>query len=395
MIENHLLKHFSRTSECFSILGGRLYTVSRKAKEECLVIGGKAYGLEESEKISFFEGLMLEQNKDMLEERISRVLSRKRGSRGAGKSAGMQGVDAERFIEDDLFKCYFNKKAIEENSNPGMNNNSEKAIDVKDLLAKRVVLDELIGRTGIVRIGQYCYRPVSNAEGEDYLLFRGRRNGLRRYKTIGALSKEYSKKIEDGISRGLREIGNMSSQGSKRQDDRRDKGKGQCRNLSYHRIAQGEYEVRDRIDPFIIKKDIDGKTGYYAFGETEIKLLLHFKGDSVRIADPPCIPKERAPYKHPFVYMDGRICFGDYDWKDTGVSFHKSYSLENKNTMADCIARVLKRARGFIERGYIGKEISPVHSLSNCDCLVAEKEIDALAYVKEKGIDPRRIIENP
>lgn len=151
------------------------------------------------------------------------------------------------------------------------------------------------------------------------------------------------------------------------------------------------YMISVYVPPFIMGVH----SRYYYFKGTTIGTnLLFLDQTSVQIVSPPSVLN--LPYKHPFVYHDGRICYGSLNWSlEKGVRFNYFYHYNSHNIreLGGRIAGILREGKEKLEMGYFGSKILPVYNLDKFTPIAFSRN-GAIEYATRYNIGLERIIMN-
>ncbi len=425
-LSEHFLRNFFYSDEPFGVIKGRIYSISRTNGNfngrDALHILGKPYALDESEEISVMENILFSEKSKEIEEmmtehiRVKYLQSIDRNKAEIEKMqniyASLQDSSIEKFIKVDVFNAYNheNREIKEENFSTKKYDNIPDIgkIPVGEIISsKQNALENLLEGIGFIAIRGRCYYLYENGnhknQQDGYVMFGGKVYGLRSWNTVEGLLSKYTERLSERIKQVAEEhgkvfaeiLGGMYKEKKTLNDSISNKkignGKSHARRgeIGFKKVNDNEYEVSVDIEPYIIEKD----NNYFAFGSVKIGTTITARRNKIMISDAPRVLS--MPYLHPAVWADSRICYGKLNWgKSVGAHFNEWYNISNRKGIAKIIAKVLKRGRNVLTRGYVRSSESNVHSLEECNCKIAENRKDAKIYAKKNGIKLERIIKN-
>jgi hypothetical protein len=150
-----------------------------------------------------------------------------------------------------------------------------------------------------------------------------------------------------------------------------------------------QYQVSSVVPDFLIQKN----KKYYHFEKAVIGTDVEIGPGGMKILAGTKV--FNVPYPHPFVYSDGKICYGPlFDWsRDMKISFSKNYPLDNLKKLGTMLGAMLIRAQNSLEASYIGRSLTPVHNISNFKS-IANSRYEAEWYAMARLIPVTRIFDN-
>ncbi len=411
------LTRFFYSQEPFAIIKGRLYTLVRGLDSEIkLYFLDEIFGLEESEEISQLEKQLFLQEQDVLERRMSKyilnIVSKFKTNLIELKELGniyqsLKDTSIERFIMVDVFNAYNheNHGVVKEvlTSEYEKLPEIQRMPTVRDLFSRDNSLDALIESCGIFVFEGLCYKLVYNDNSNDWIDFRDLPLYLKPWIKLEELCMQYSKSLNSRIKKKAEEhaqdFSHILSLVKKEKTNLRKainqntsfsgRTSGSRGHISFRKKSSNIYEIRVNVPPYII-----GKSGYfYAFSGTVLGLDLKIKGNEIMLKDKPKVVA--LPYKHPFVYLDGNICYGNLNWAEQRkIIFGQYYDMSNKTAIAKKIAQAMREGERTLLKGYIGNNVDPVNNIDSCDCQVGASLSNAKTYALRHNIPLERIIEN-
>lgn len=425
MAFDHFLKSFMYSKEPFAIMGGRLYTLSKTNGSfnggDAFHFIDKAYALHESEEISQLESFFFSQNRRNIERSMSDYIKvnfkdKMKSTQAALKRmqniySSMQDNTIDKFIMVDVFNHYNHENRVDNDNTVNTADWDKVDYDdappgVNDLMSNQNSVDQLIGKEGVIVIGNKCYSIFQNGGKQDkregYVMFRNKVLNIRPDVPLEKLCSNYSHKLQERIIQKSNEhasefaeiLGKMNKeksqldQGIKRRREISGKTSDQRGEIGYRKIKDGEYEVSVTVKPYIIEKAGE----YHAFGSVKLGVILRSRGNQVMIDDAPRVLS--MPYVHPFVWDDSNICFGNLNWSSQrNVRFNHWYNLTGENA-AKRVAETMREGKRTMESGYVGSEFTPVRAIENCNAYIGDNRAAAEQYARTHGMKKERIIKN-
>jgi len=130
------------------------------------------------------------------------------------------------------------------------------------------------------------------------------------------------------------------------------------------------------IEPFVLRK----RGRYFLFPGTRATLEIILDDATIRIPG----PAEVEPgYEHPFVYRNGKICYGtDARFRRQGIQFTKAYDASDTITVGRSIASLFEEVEKVLHLGY-HKGARPVNRLLTEQfnhLLISEEEAEASSW---------------
>jgi hypothetical protein len=418
----HFLKNFFYSEEPFTVVGGRLYVISRDKNNngrEKLHLLGKSYSLEESEEIAQLEKELFLANRTNIESMISgyiqknfinKIESTKRDIlKKQNYYESIQDSTIERFIMVDVFNAYNHEnRAVVDKIQTSKWENAPKLKDlpsVNDLISRDNSLDRLCSPYGFIVLGNRCYSLYENGskkdEREGYVIFRDKVLNLKPWLGLDELCKQYTDNLMQRINLKAEEHGKEFArileqmktdkvrleQGIKENKAIKNKEEDNRGKIGFKKLKENQYEISAIIPPYII-----GKNGsYHIFDSVVLGMVVKARNNQIMLDHAPKVLN--TPYKHPFVYGNGSICYGKLNWQNKrGVRFNHWYSLNNKNMVAKRIAEALREGKKKMEHGYVGEEVIGGHPIA--DYKIADNLNDAKKYAQNNNVLIERIIKN-
>ncbi|AJF61956.1 TPA: hypothetical protein HA239_02650 [Candidatus Woesearchaeota archaeon] len=407
----NFLKNFYYSGESFAVANNRLYTFGDKSENtgRHISLEEGTFSLHESEEVSELEKMLFRADRefaDYLVAGFNFIIGDIEKLRGQLKSAedaylSISDYSVEKFIMIDVLNAYNHRTG-----KAGIDILQEISLAMpkpEDFAPKNHIASLFGNKAGIAAHKGKTFSLEKYNGGKKHLRVSSRKYSLKPYKSLKQLCEEYNEVLRTHISSKMmaeenkllnvldainRKKENVEKGIDMQKNYKKFAGKGDG-SIKVRKLGMDEYMVLLSVPPYIIEKD----SRYYYFREAELGMPVRSDGHRVMVLEPPRVLN--VPYKHPFVYTSGKICYGNFDWSKNHLKFSQWYSLSagRGEKLAKGIAEMIRRGKILLERGYVGNPI-PVNLISNCDCKIAEDSVNAGFYALNNDISPDRIIKN-
>jgi hypothetical protein len=398
----------------FTIMRGRLYTLEDGENNgDCYHDADRVLGFQESDLVRTFEDKIFLDTPEIesymnwiLDVKVSAISRHLRANFGKLTSLAdmLQDYSIERFIMADVFNAYNHGHHEDEKLDFDESEwESMPEVDIRpsreSLLTEKTILDQIIKNSSILVKGGQCYLLKEfKPNGNEFVMFKGTKFAPVHFRTAEDLEKEYQGILHGRIDEIALEHGAQVLEFICSKQDKLAKAKtivdrlklyqstcsAQRGNIGFRKLSSKKYLVFVDIPSYIM--GINGK--YYA----RVGMNLIVSGKNIQLDDAPRVVT--APYLHPFVYADGRICYDtEKRWIDRGIMFGHSYSSRRPVELARKISYALSQAGISLRKGYRNNNINPVYSLSSFHPIAANRK-EAEIYAAKHGIPLERIVKN-
>lgn len=417
-LEENFLKYFCYSREQFVILNDELFTIEKKPSSDgnSFNIINLNYSLESSDKIKEEEEDFFNRNKTLIENDMSQHIKLKYLDALENEKQNLinlnniylsiQDSSLEKFIKIDVYNKFHHQS--DKIQNPNLNLQFDNSIEyptLDDLKSEKTVLSDIIQGDGLIGFGNAVFtlrKGHNKNENKGYVKYNNQIYELKDSINLKSFSKKYSDKIKEKIKniayqhgskllenmdKILQEKRKIESLINKQNINSVKKGK-----INFRRKSENKYEVSITLEPYIIGRE----NKYYHFGKVTTGMDISANGNLVQMCNYPKILTNS--YNHPFVWPDMRICYaGNQNLTKKGIYANKNYNItitKERDEIANIISKALNKARQVLERGYIGKSISPVKYIT-AFTPIANSLHEAENYARSHNISLKRIIENP
>lgn len=125
-------------------------------------------------------------------------------------------------------------------------------------------------------------------------------------------------------------------------------------------------KIEKTANSILLRKKIQGFSIYnkhkkYVFDPVTIQVKLEKGPLGVKICEPTVVEQN---YPHPFVYANGKICFGNESrWVQNGIQLWKYIAHYQTHEFAQMVKRTFGETQNLLEKGYFGTLI-PIRTLT-------------------------------